>query len=289
MEEYNSRILKAKQMIKNADYILIGAGAGLSTAAGIEYSGKRFEDNFAEFIKKYHFTDMYTSGFYDFQTEEEKWAYWAKHMYINNIGMKATKLYQDMLKLVKDKDYFVITTNVDDQFFKAGFDKEKIFATQGSYRYIQCSHACHNKIYDAKDLVKEMISKTKDCKIPTELVPICPVCGEKMEVNLRKDAYFVQDDNWYKQDKKYGEFLDKAKNKNVVLLEIGVGFNTPGIIRFPFEQMAYNDLETTLIRINKDYSQTMLEIENRTISFNEDTNKIIEDLKESILSPEDIN
>lgn len=137
MNEISNKIVKIKELIKNADCILIGAGAGLSISAGIEYSGKRFEDNFEDFIKKYHFTDMYSSGFYDFQTEEEKWAYWAKHMYINNIGMKATKLYQDILKLVKEKDYFVITTNVDDQFFKAGFDKEKVFATQGSYRYIR--------------------------------------------------------------------------------------------------------------------------------------------------------
>lgn len=280
MEEYNKRILEVKNLINKADYILIGAGAGLSTAAGLDYSGKRFEDNFGEFIEKYDFTDMYTAGFYDFNTEEEKWAFWAKHMYLNDIGIGATKLYKDVLNLVKDKKYFVITTNVDDQFYKAGFDKEKVFAMQGSLKYIQCSKACHNKLYDATDLVKEMINKTKDCKIPTELVPVCPVCGEKMEVNVRIDANFVQDENWYKQDKRYGEFLDKSQDKNLLLLEIGVGFNTPGIIRFPFEQMVYNNVNTHLVRINKDYAFASKEIEDKTILFNEDTNKIVEDLKE---------
>lgn len=218
---------------------------------------------------------MYTSGFYDFQTEEEKWAYWAKHMYINDIGMKATELYQDILKLVKDKEYFVITTNVDEQFYKAGFDKEKIFATQGSYRHIQCSQACHNKIYDATNLIKEMIDKTIDCKIPTELVPVCPICGGKMETHLRKDAYFVQDNNWYKQNKKYEEFLNNAKNKKVVLLEFGVGFNTPGIIRFPFEQMIYQNINWNLVRFNKDNISTFLDIQDRIIGVKDDINKIV--------------
>ena len=281
MEEYNKRISEVKNLINKADYILIGAGAGLSTAAGLDYSGKRFEDNFGEFIEKYHFTDMYTTGFYDFNTEEEKWAFWAKHMYLNDIGIGSTKLYKDVLNLVKDKKYFVITTNVDDQFYKAGFDKEKVFAMQGSFKYIQCSKACHNKLYDATDLVKEMINKTKDCKIPTELVPVCPVCGEKMEVNVRIDANFVQDENWYKQDKRYGEFLDKSQDKYLLLLEIGVGFNTPGIIRFPFEQMVYNNVNTHLVRINKDYAFASKEIEDKTILFDEDTNKIVEDLEEN--------
>ena len=223
---------------------------------------------------------MYTSSFYDFETEEEKWAYWAKHIYVNNTGMEATELYKKLFDLVKDKNYFVITTNVDNQFYKDGFDKNKIFATQGSYRYIQCGIACHNKLYDAKDLVVKMLENTHDCKIPSELVPVCPVCGETMDVNIRKDAYFVEDEYWYKQDERYGEFLDRIQDKNVVLLEIGVGFNTPGIIRFPFEQMVYNNINTYLVRINKDYAFASKEIEGRTILFNEDTNKIIEDLKE---------
>ena len=270
----NNNIENIKKLIDEAEYVLIGGGAGLSSSAGIEYSGKRFEDTFKEFIEKYHFTDMYTSGFYDFKTQKEKWAYWAKHMYINDIGMKATNLYKEILELVKNKKYFVITTNVDDQFYKAGFDKDRIFATQGSYAYIQCSCACHDKIYNATDMVKEMVENIKDCKIPSELVPKCPVCGENMEVNLRKDAYFVQDDNWYRQDEKYGKFLDNTKDKKVLLLELGVGFNTPGIIRLPFEQMVYNNDKWNLVRINKDNTSTFLEIEDKIIKIKDDISAV---------------
>lgn len=280
MKEYNSRILKAKQMIKNADYILIGAGAGLSTAAGLEYSGESFEKNFKEFIEKYNFSDLYSASFYPFRKQEEKWAFWAKLIKLNRFN-NPLKLYQELLALVKNKKYFVITTNVDNQFEIAGFEKEKIFATQGDYSLLQCENACHNKLYDNKEMVEEWLDNTENCEIPKGLVPKCPVCGKNMEMNLRKDANFVQDENWYKQSKNYEDFLDSTKNKNVVLLEIGVGFNTPGIIRFPFEQMVYNETKTTLIRINKDYPQTMLEIANKSILFDEDTNKIIEDLKEN--------
>lgn len=274
MKETLNNIENIKKLIDKSEYVLIGGGAGLSASAGILYSGKRFEDNFKDFIEKYHFTDMYTSGFYDFETQEEKWAYWAKHMYINDIGMKATALYKEILELVKNKKYFVITTNVDDQFYKAGFDKNRIFATQGSYAYIQCSYACHNKIYNATDMVKEMVENIKDCKIPSELVPKCPVCGENMEVNLRKDAYFVQDDNWYRQDEKYGKFLDNTKDKKVLLLELGVGFNTPGIIRLPFEQMVYNNDKWNLVRINKDNTSTFLDIEDKIIKIKDDISAV---------------
>ena len=274
MKETLNNIENIKKLIDKSEYVLIGGGAGLSASAGILYSGKRFEDNFKDFIEKYHFTDMYTSGFYDFETQEEKWAYWAKHMYINDIGMNATTLYKEILEIVKNKKYFVITTNVDDQFYKAGFDKNRIFATQGSYAYIQCSYACHNKIYNATDMVKEMVENIRDCKIPSELVPKCPVCGENMEVNLRKDAYFVQDDNWYRQDKRYGEFLDNTKDKKVLLLELGVGFNTPGIIRLPFEQMTYNNKEWNLVRINKDNTSTFFDIEDKIIKIKDDISAV---------------
>lgn len=276
MSEILNKINKIKKLVEESDYILIGAGSGLSTSAGIEYSGKRFEDNFAEFIDKYHFTDMYTSSFYEFNTEEEKWAYWAKHIYLNNVGMKATKLYKDILEIVKDKNYFVITTNVDDQFEKSGFNKDKIFATQGSYKFIQCSKACHNKLYDDSQLVKEMLKRTSNYKIPSELVPKCPVCGGPMDVNLRKDAYFVEDEKWYKQAKKYEQFLDEAKDKKVVLLELGVGFNTPGIIRLPFEKLVLENENWTLVRLNKDNTSTFLDVQDRTIQIKGDINEIID-------------
>ncbi len=280
MEEYNSRILQAKQAIKQADYIIIGAGSGLSAAAGLKYSGEKFERNYKKFIEKYHFEDLYSASFYDFSSQEEKWAFFAKMIKLNRYNEKPLKLYQKLYEIIKDKNYFVLSTNVDGQFFNSGFDKDKVFEVQGDYCYLQCENACHNKLYYNKELVEKWIQNTVDCKIPSNLVMKCPVCGGNMDMNLRKDANFVQDSNWYDMSRKYDEFLGRTKDKNVVLLEIGVGFNTPGIIRFPFEQMTNNSKKTTLIRINKDYPSTMLEIKNKTILFNEDTNEIIEDLKE---------
>ena len=280
MEEYSSRILQAKQAIKQADYIIIGAGSGLSTAAGLLYSGEKFEKDFREFIEKYHFDNLYSASFYEFKTQEEKWAFFAKMIKLNRYNEKPLKLYQELYEIVKNKEYFVLSTNVDGQFYNSRFDKDKIFEVQGDYSYLQCENACHNKLYNNKELVEKWLRNTKNCKIPSDLVMKCPVCGGNMDMNLRKDANFVQDENWYRQSEKYEDFLSRSKGKNVVLLEIGVGFNTPGIIRFSFEQMTANIEKTTLIRINKDYPNPMLEIENKTISFDEDTNKIIEDLKE---------
>ena len=268
-----------KKLIEQADCILIGAGAGLSTSAGINYAGEEFKKEFAPFIKKYGFTDLYTASFYEFETEEEKWAYFAKHIKFADTGRKATPLYKNIYELVKNKSYFVITTNVDDQFEKAGFEKNKIFATQGSYSKLQCSKACHNKLYDNTELVNRMIEET-DCnlKIPTNLVPICPVCKERMDVNLRKDAYFVQDENWYKQSKAYEDFVNNAKDKKVILLELGVGFNTPIIIRFPFEQMTMQNKNWNLVRINKDNVITWNDIEEKSILIQEDIANIINKL-----------
>lgn len=280
MEEYSSRILQAKQAIKQADYIIIGAGSGLSTAAGLLYSGEKFEKDFREFIEKYHFGNLYSASFYEFKTQEEKWAFFAKMIKLNRYNEKPLKLYQELYEIVKNKEYFVLSTNVDGQFYNSGFDKDKIFEVQGDYSYLQCENACHNKLYNNKELVEKWLRNTKNCKIPSDLVMKCPVCGGNMDMNLRKDANFVQDENWYRQSEKYEDFLSRSKGKNVVLLEIGVGFNTPGIIRFPFERMTAISEKTTLIRINKNCPNPMLEIKNKTISFDEDTNKIIEDLKE---------
>ena len=256
--------VELKEKIDKSDCILIGAGAGLSTAAGVKMDGEGFEKNFEPWIKKYGFTDLYTSSFYEFETEEEKWAYWGKYIKYIDIDMEATPLYRAILDLVKEKNYFVITTNVDDQFYKAGFDSKKIFRVQGSYRLLQCSNACHNKLYDAEEICKKIVANTNDdLKIPSDLVPYCPVCSEKMEVNLRKDAYFVQDDLWYEQNKKYEQFLNENRDKNVLLLEFGVGFNTPGIIRFPFEKMVSENKNWRLIRFNKDETKCFIDIGDR--------------------------
>ena len=203
MENYCQRISEVKELIKNADYILIGAGAGLSTAAGLEYAGESFERNYKEFIEKYGFQDLYSASFYNFNTQEEKWAFFAKMIQLNRFNKNPLKLYQDIFSLLKEKEYFVITTNVDGQFEKAGFEKEKVFEIQGDYAYLQCENACHNKLYYNYDLVNEWLKNTKDCKIPSNLVPKCPVCHGNMEMNLRKDANFVQDENWYNKAKAY--------------------------------------------------------------------------------------
>ena len=277
--EYKDRILKVRDLLKEADYVLIGAGAGLSTAAGMEYSGESFEKNYREFIDKYYFDNLYSASFYDFKTQEEKWAFFAKMIKLNRYNDKPLQLYQELYELVCSKDYFVLSTNVDGQFYNSGFDAERVFEIQGDYCFLQCENACHDKLYYNKELVEKWIQNTKDCKILSDLVMKCPVCGGNMDMNLRKDANFVQDKNWYVQAKKYEEFINNAKDKKMVLLEIGVGFNNPGIIRFPFERMTEENEDTYLVRINKEYPSAILDINDKLVSFNENVSKIIGDLK----------
>ncbi len=278
VESLETRIEKAKKAIKEAEYVLIGGGSGLSAAAGLHYSGKRFTDNFSDFIKKYGMTDLYSSSFYPFKTQEELWAYWAKHISLNRYEIEATNLYKDLFKLVNDKNYFVISTNVESQFVKAEFPMDKVFEIQGDYSYLQCAKACHNKLYYNEELIKLLLKNIDDCKIPTKLVPKCPVCGGNMDVNLRHNKYFVQDENWYKADKSYKDFLEKSSDKKIVFLELGVGFNTPGIIRYPFEKMTYYSEFATLIRLNKDEANGFEENENKTIAFMENMNEVISKL-----------
>jgi len=278
MTGYEVRIANARKIFTDADFVIIGAGAGLSDAAGLKYNGKRFSDNFGQFIAKYKFTDLYTSSFYPFETEEERWAYWAKHISINRYDIGATQLYLDLHRLVKDKEYFVITTNVEGQFAKAGFDKQKIFAVQGDYAYFQCAKACHPKLYYNEELVDAMIKQTNDCKIPSDLVPHCPVCGGPMDVNLRKDSYFVEDENWKTAIANYQFFIGRAKEGKTVLIELGVGFNTPGIIKYPFEEMVFKFPSFSLIRLNSLHPDGYPINEKRTISFIEEMDMVIKDL-----------
>ena len=276
LENFVSRLDRAKKAINDADYILVGAGAGLSAAAGLSYSGKRFSDNFKEFIEKYDMKDMYSSGFYPFKTSEEKWAYWAKHIEVNRYSVGKTSLYAKLLKLVENKDYFVITTNVEHQFWINGFDEDKIFATQGDYGFFQCSEACHDKLYYNESQIHEMVEKTTDCKIPSDLIPVCPVCGAEMETNLRKDDLFVQDNEWYEMNRRYVNYLNRIHGKKVVFLELGIGYNTPSIIRFPFEQMTYENENATLIRLNRDFPEGVKENIKKTIAFTEEMSDIFD-------------
>ena len=274
---YQQRLEQAKKLLQTADYLLVGGGAGLSDAAGLHYDGERFREHFAPFIAQYGFSDMYTAGFYPFPTEEEKWAYWAQHIEVNRYQPPATQLYLELHHLVETKDYFVLTTNVDSQFSKAGFVPEKIFAVQGDYGLNQCARACHLQLYDNQALVEAMVSQTKDCRIPSSLVPHCPVCGGPMEVNLRKDNYFVEDKQWHDSEERYATFLKRAARHKLVLLELGVGFNTPGIIRYPFERMTYQQPDTWLIRLNSRQPEGVRENQGKTISFGEDMSQVISD------------
>ena len=251
MKEIQDKINKISEALDTAEYVIIGAGAGLSTACGMDYGGKRFEENFGEYIEKYDMTDMYTVGFYPFKTLEEKWGYWSKHIFLNCVEMSSTPLYRKLYELVENKDFFVITTNVDEQFRKSGFPMDKIHATQGSYNLFQCNRPCHDRLYDNSDAVRSMVENIdEDLKIPSELIPTCPVCGSPMENNLRADDKFVEDKTWHKQNRAYENFLEKAKDHKTVLLEFGVGYNTPGIIRFPFDFLATQQEKWTLVRFN---------------------------------------
>lgn len=282
---YEEQIRKAVTMIQNADCILIGAGSGLSAAAGLTYSGKRFEENFQEFIEKYGMTDMYSAGFYPFPSEEARWGYWSKHAYMNRIMPSGLPLYQELLDLVKEKNYFVLTTNVDAQFEKAGFEANRIFATQGDYGKIQCAKGCHQKTYDAIELFQTMNQARVDCRIPSDIVPHCPVCGGPMAMHLRCDQYFIEDENWHEAANRYGLYLENVLGRKTVLIELGVGFNTPTIIRYPFEKMmrAYDNLQ--MIRLNMDEAVVSESLGNRMIGIGGDMKKAIEDMHKNCQIP----
>jgi NAD-dependent SIR2 family protein deacetylase len=278
-ELYSDRIKRAGTVIKNAEKLVIGAGSGLSAAAGIEYNGKRFTENFKPFIEKYRMKDLYTSSFYPFRTQEEKWAYWARHISLNLFETPVKELYIKLIELASSNDYFVITTNVEGQFTKAGVEKSRFFEVQGNYGYFQCEKSCHDKLYYNEQIVSQMISETSDCRIPSSLVPKCPVCDGDMEVNLRKDNLFIQDNNWYMSENNFTKFISGTEGKSTVFLELGVGYNTPGIIRFPFEAMVHDNPNSQLIRLNRDHMKGMSENLGSTISFNEDMTTVINDIK----------
>jgi len=265
MSELDEKIEIIKKLIKESDSILIGAGAGLSVAAGLTEKNLNFEENFKEFIDAYNIKDLYSGGFYPYKTLNEKWGYFSRNC-VTYIDAKSTPLYKNILKLIKDKDYFVLTTNVDGQFEKSGFDTNRVFATQGDFINLQCSVPCHNKLYESIDLLKEMVAKTKNRMIPTELIPKCPKCGKPMTTHLRVDSSFVMDDYWYQQNDAYKNFITKNKDKKVLLLEFGVGFNTPSIIRFPFERQTIHNENWYLVRFNKEYSGLIASGEYETLN-----------------------
>ena len=279
---YSQRIEQLHQLIADADYVLIGAGAGLSAAAGLDYAGEDFRREFREWINRYGITDLYSSSFYPFKTEEERWACWAKHIWFARFRPEALPLYRQLFDVVKGKNYFVITTNVDGQFEKAGFDQERIFATQGDYAYFQPASGSPEELYYNKEWVEHALPAIKDCRIPTDLIPYTPE-GKAVAMNLRCDDTFVEDAHWHQQAERYQQFVEKAYEKRLLLLELGVGFNTPVIIRFPFERMAAQFPLTTLVRFNRDYPQLTTEGISRFISFTEDLPEVLTKLSPSSL------
>jgi NAD-dependent protein deacetylases, SIR2 family len=280
MDCYEERIEAARLALSRADRVIIGAGAGLSAAAGLDYSGPRFTDNFADFIEKYGLSDMYSASFYPFGTPEELWAHWARHIEVNRFAQPATPLYRELLDLVQGREYFVITTNVESQFAKAGFPDDRIFEVQGNYAYLQCAKACHDKLYYNEELIARMLASTRDCSIPHDLVPVCPVCGGNMDVNLRHNEHFVQDKAWHAASERYECFMAKARESRLVMLELGVGFNTPGIIRYPFENLAYRNKHSRLIRLNRDEPLGFAETLKETIPFDEEMGKVLRDFSQ---------
>lgn len=274
-ENISDNIEKLKEKIRTADAVVIGAGAGLSTAAGFTYSGERFEKYFSDFRQKYGFEDMYSGGFYPYQTPEEYWAYWSRYIFVNRYQDAPKPVYESLLKLVADKDYFVITTNVDHCFQKAGFDKKRLFYTQGDYALFQCSEPCCRETFDNEAIVLEMLNRQNDMKIPTELLPVCPHCGKPLTMNLRSDDKFVEDEGWHRAAERYQNFLRTRAKEKILFLELGVGYNTPVIIKYPFWQMTAKNPNATYACVNNGQAICPPEIRHKSICINDDIANII--------------
>lgn len=264
----SSQIDRLKEAIKTTDAVVIGAGSGLSTAAGFTYTGERFDKHFSDFARKYGFDDMYFGGFYPFSTPEEYWAYWSRYIYINRYMDAPKPVYQNLLKLVADKDYFVITTNVDHCFQKAGFDKERLFYTQGDYGLFQCSQPCRQETFDNEATIRKMFAQQENMRIPTDLVPVCPHCGKPMTMNLRSDDTFVEDEGWHRAAERYKNYLRTHESQKILFLELGVGFNTPVIIKYPFWQLTVKNPNATYACINQGQAVCPQEIEKQAICIN---------------------
>ena len=277
--DYSGQAARLKKEIETADTVVIGAGAGLSTAAGFVYTGERFHSLFGDFEKKYGFHDMYSGGFYPYETLEEHWAYWSRYIYFNRYADPPKSTYADLLKNIKDKDYFVITTNVDHCFQKAGFDKKRLFYTQGDYGLFQCSEPCCQETFENEDAVRRMMAEQKDMRIPPELVPMCPHCGKPLTMNLRSDDKFVEDAGWHQAAARYENFLRTRISGQILFLELGVGYNTPGIIKYPFWQMTYQNPRAVYACVNCWEAACPKEIATRSICIDSDIREVLERIR----------
>ncbi len=271
-------LARLRHELDTADAIVIGAGAGLSASAGLSYSGQRFMQYFSDFYQKYGITDMYSGGFYPFDTNEEYWAWWSRHIYCNRYMAAPGAAYRDLLALVQDKNYFALTTNVDHQFQLAGFNKKRLFYTQGDYGLWQCSKPCHQATYDNEAQVRRMLELQKDMKIPHELIPRCPKCGRPMTMNLRSDDTFVQDEGWYAAAERYRQFLSDNSGRHILFMELGVGGNTPVIIKYPFLRMTLHNDRAVYACINLGEAMTLPELSSRSILIDGDISEALDAL-----------
>ena len=279
-KNYSKPMERLKAALQDCDAVVIGAGSGLSTAAGFTYTGERFEQHFSDFAQKYGIRDMYSGGFYPFPTQEAFWAYWSRYIYINRYQDAPKPVYDDLLKLVQDKDYFVITTNVDHCFQKAGFDKKRLFYTQGDYGLFQCSEPCCQQTFDNEDVIRQMMEQQEDMKIPTELLPVCPHCGKPLTMNLRSDNKFVEDEGWHRAAERYENFLRTRADGKILFLELGVGYNTPIIIKYPFWQMVAKNPNAIYACINQGQAACPREIQQQSICINADIGSTLKGLSQ---------
>ena len=280
MKSCSEPIERLKAVLQDCDAVVIGAGSGLSTAAGFTYTGERFEKYFSDFAAKYGIQDMYSGGFYPFATPEEHWAYWSRYIWVNRYMDAPKPVYKDLLALVRDKDYFVITTNVDHCFQKAGFDKKRLFYTQGDYGLFQCSEPCCQETFDNEAVIREMMERQKDMKIPTELLPVCPHCGKPLTMNLRSDNKFVEDEGWHRAAERYENFLRTREGQKILFLELGVGYNTPVIIKYPFWKMTAKNPNATYVCINQGQAVCPQEIERQAICIDADIGSALRGLSQ---------
>lgn len=274
---FSSSVRELARRIDAADAVLVGAGAGLSMACGPEfaYDGERFDRLFGDFARRYQFHDMYSGGFYPYGTLEEKWAFWSRYVWHNRYACPVGQPYLNLLGIVADKDHFVLTTNVDHQFQRAGFDGQRLFYTQGDYGLFQCSVPCHEGTYDNRDAIAAMVERQDGLRVPSELVPHCPVCGEPMDMNLRADDTFVQDEGWHRACDRYVAWRNAHEEGRVVYLELGVGGNTPAIVKYPFWRMVAQNPRAFYVQVNQGEVVAPTEIADRTLLLDEDAAKVL--------------
>ena len=301
LRNMGSETRKLQEALQQADAVIIGAGAGLSTSAGFTYDGERFQRYFSDFEAKYGFHDMYSGGFYPFETLEEHWAYWSRFIFLNRYSDPPKPVYQKLLQLVKDKDYFVLTTNVDHCFQKAGFDKHRLFYTQGDYGLWQCGKPCHHKTYDNQEVVRRMVEAqgfrvtaqglelpagaAPRMAVPADLVPHCPRCGEPMSMNLRADDTFVEDEGWHQAAQRYSDFLRRHQHMRVLFLEAAVGFNTPTIVKYSFWRMVYEWEDAVYACLNYGEAFAPDEIKKKSICIDGDIGTILNQLHSTSIPP----